>query len=90
VSDTTQAALQKAKAISRWEGEGGALGAATLDDGDMRILARLGAALLIEWAGVSEASRQAICKLASTLHAQRDADRIKQEIARFVYEREGQ
>ena len=89
MSDTSQAALQKAKAISRWEGEGGALGssAATLDNDDMRILARLGAALLIEWAGIPEAGRQAIFERASTLHAERDAARIKQEIARFLFER---
>ena len=87
MTDIAQAALQKAKAIARWEGEGGALRppAATLDDEDMRILARLGAALLIEWAGIAETSRHAVFERASTLHAERDAARVKEEIARFLH-----
>ncbi len=88
MSDTTQSALQKAKAISRWEGEGGAIGTASaiLDDDDMRILARLGAALLIDWARIPEANRQSVCDHASTLHAERDGARIKQQIERFLNE----
>lgn len=83
---STEAARQRAKALSRWEGEGGAIGApaATLDEADMRILARLGASLLMEWDAVSEANRKAIFTRTSTLHAERDASRIKDEIARFL------
>jgi hypothetical protein len=82
----TEAVRQKAKALARWEGEGGALGSPrmTLDEADMRILARLGAALLVEWDVVSETVRGAIFETASTLHADRDAARIKSEIARFL------
>jgi hypothetical protein len=83
---STVAARQKAKALARWEGEGGALGAPTmmLDERDMRILARLGAAMLINWDMVSEDARGAISSTASTLHAERHGARIKAEIARFL------
>ncbi len=82
----TEAARQKAKALTRWEGEGGSLGPPkmSLDEADIRILARLGAALLIEWDVVSEAARGAIFERASTLHAERDAARIKGEIAHLL------
>lgn len=79
------AALQKAKALSRWEGEGGALApTVTLDEADMRVLARLGAALLLDWDAVPESNRDVIFRTASTLHAERDAIRIRREIARFM------
>lgn len=46
-------AEMRARALARWEGEGGALaptGASdSIDDSELRILARLGAALLDEW-----------------------------------------
>jgi hypothetical protein len=82
----TETARQKAKALARWEGEGGSLGPPmmTLDDTDLRILARLGAALLVEWDVVSETAHSAIFERASTLHAERDAARIKGEIAHFL------
>ena len=57
-----------------------------LDETDMRILARLGAAMLIKWDMVSENARGAISSTASTLHAERDGARIKAEIARFLDE----
>jgi hypothetical protein len=60
-----------------------------LDNEDMRILARLGAALLLEWDAMAKARRVAIFRNASTLHAERDAARIKQEIARFLDEHKG-
>lgn len=83
------AARQKAKALSRWEGEGGSLGpsAVALDEEDMRILARLGAAFLIERDAIPEATQEAVHSMASTLHAQGDARRIQQAIARFFDER---
>jgi hypothetical protein len=55
-----------------------------LDEADMRILARLGAALLVEWDAVPENARGAIFATASTLHAERDATRIKGEIAHLL------
>jgi hypothetical protein len=83
---TAEAARQRAKALSRWEGEGGALGPAleALDDADMRILARLGAGLLLRWDDVPDPARRAVVAMASTLHAEKDAERIKREIERFL------
>ncbi|RYZ14960.1 MAG: hypothetical protein EON61_01550 [Alphaproteobacteria bacterium] len=90
MSETSQAAQLKAKAISRWEGEGGALGSspASLDQDDMRILARLGAALLIQRAGIPDERLEEVFDRASSLHAERDAARIKQEIAQLLNKRE--
>lgn len=84
--DNSEAARLKAKALSRWEGEGGALGppAVTLDEADMRILARLGAGLLLEWDAVPAAARETVFTRASTLHPRRDAERVKWEIARLL------
>lgn len=50
----------------------------------MRILARLGACLLMEWDTFVDAHRKAIFARASTLHAVCDASRIKDEIVRFL------
>lgn len=85
----TDAARQKAKALSRWEGEGGSLGPSVvaLDEEDMRILARLGAAFLIERDAIPEATQDAVHAMASTLHAERDARRIQDAIAGFLDER---
>ncbi len=55
-----------------------------LDEADMRILARLGACLLMEWDTFVDAHRKAIFARASTLHAVCDASRIKDEIVRFL------
>lgn len=85
--DDAQAAFLKAKALSRWEGEGGSLGrpaAVALDDEDMRVLARLGAAVLLEWAALPDSIREALVHSASTLHAERDATRIRRAIALFL------
>lgn len=88
IDQTAEAARQRAKALARWEGEGGALGRAdvALDDEDIRILARLGAAVVLEWNAVPETRRNAIYQNASSLHAERDAARIKAAIARFMDE----
>ena len=82
---------QKARALSRWESEGGALAPdeKALDAEDMRVLARLGAALLLEWDAIPAETRSTVGKTACTLHAGRDGARIQRAIARFVDEREG-
>lgn len=76
----------RAKALARWEGEGGALGRhdVELDAEDMRVLARLGAALLLDWNETPQARRAALVKSAALLHAERDAPRIKQAIESFI------
>lgn len=87
----TEAERQKAKALARWEGEGGALGASAkadqkLDEAELRILSRLGAAVLSEWSTLPTDLQRAIFSRASTLHAAADGFRIKAEIARFLHE----
>lgn len=88
MTNNTEASRQKLKALSRWEDEGGALGAPpmVLDEADMRILARLGAVLLMEWDAIPEATRNAVFEKAFALHAEKDALRIKQDIERFLDE----
>ena len=89
--NTLDAERQKAKALARWEGEGGALGAfpkadQALDEAELRILARLGAALLHEWSKLPTDLQRTIFANASTLHAATDGFRIKAEIARFLHD----
>lgn len=86
MSKTTEAERQKAKALLRWEGEGGALGAPpeSLDAAELRILSRLGAALLGEWSALPEVNRIGILRRAETLHAEADAGRIRLQIGRFL------
>lgn len=82
----SEAERLRAKALARWEGEGGALGRpdVMLDAEDMRILSRLGAALLLDWTETPQARQAALLKSASALHAKRDAPRIKQAIVSFI------
>ncbi|MGH6952015.1 MAG: hypothetical protein ACREH4_14210 [Vitreimonas sp.] len=87
----TEAERQKARALARWEGEGGALGPSAktdqaLDEAELRILSRLGAALLSEWSKLPTDLQRAIFSRASTLHAATDGFRIKAEIARFLHD----
>ena len=89
--NATDAERQKAKALARWEGEGGALGASSksdqaLDEAELRILSRLGAALLSEWSKLPTDLQREIFSRASTLHAATDGFRIKAEIARFLHD----
>src|SRR5688572_17672803 len=86
-----EAERQRAKALARWEGEGGSLGASAepdqkLDEAELRILSRLGAALLSEWSALPADLQRTIFTRASTLHAATDGFRIKAEIARFLHE----
>jgi hypothetical protein len=86
-----EAERQRAKALSRWEGEGGALGPSPegghrLDETDLRILSRLGAALLGEWHRLPTDLQRAIFARASTLRPAADGARVKSEIARFLHD----
>ena len=56
----------------------------------MRILSRLGAAVLIEWSALPTDLQRTIFARASTLHAAVDASRIKGEIARFLHDHKDQ
>ncbi len=88
---STDAERQRAKALARWEGEGGALGASpqthqALDEAELRILSRLGAALLSEWTKLPTDLQQTIFLRASTLRASTDSVWIKAEIARLLHD----
>ncbi len=79
-----------ARALSRWEGEGGALaptGAAdSIDESELRVLARLGAAVLDTWAELSPALRSKVIQRARTLGGPGDHERVKGALAHFFHE----
>lgn len=83
-------AEMRARALSRWEGEGGALaptGAADpIDESELRILARLGAALLDEWGELPQAVQASVICRARTLGKPGDHARIKENLARLLRE----
>jgi len=83
-------AEMRARALARWEGEGGTLaptGAVdSIDESELRILARLGAALLDEWHALSrDLQGNVICR-ARTLGGPSDHARVKEKLARFLHE----
>ena len=83
-------AEMRARALSRWEGEGGALaptGAAdSIDESELRILARLGAAVLEQWGELSPTLQGKVIQRARTLGGPGDHARVKGELARFLHE----
>jgi hypothetical protein len=80
----------RARALSRWEGEGGALApssaAGSIDESELRILARLGAALLDEWSGVSPDIQGRVIRRARTLGGPGDHALVKQKLARLLHD----
>jgi alkylhydroperoxidase family enzyme len=81
----------RARVLARWEGEGGALDRATqagdtLDEMELRILTRLGAALLGEWTNLPTDLQRAIFTRASMPRGSGDEAHIKTEIARFLHD----
>jgi hypothetical protein len=80
----------RARALARWESEGGALtptGAAdSIEESELRILARLGAALLDEWGELSPGLQANVIRRARTLGASGDHARVKERLARFLHE----
>lgn len=90
-NNKNEAERLRTKALARWEGEGGALGAPAktdqaLDEAELRILSRLGAALLSEWSKLPTDLQRTIFARASTLRATTDGFQIKAEIARFLHD----
>ena len=83
-------AEMRARALARWEGEGGALiptsAADSIDESELRILARLGAALLDEWAELSPALQRNVIHRARTLGGPGDHARVKERLARFLHD----
>ena len=94
----SEAERLKLKALTRWEGEGGALGTAlstaasterradTLDDMEVRILARLGAAVLGQWNELPADLQGPIFTRASTPFTSAERTELKAELARFLNE----
>ena len=83
-------AEMRARALARWEGEGGTLapsGAAdSIDESELRILARLGAALLEQWGELSPALQKSVIRRARTLGGPGDHARTKENLAHFLHE----
>ena len=83
-------AEMKARALSRWEGEGGALAptgtADAIDESELRILARIGAALLDARGELSPALQRKIIQRARSLGGPGDHARVKEMLARFLHE----
>ena len=78
----------RARALARWEGEGGALiptGAAdSIDESELRILARLGAAVLAEWDELPPALQSSVVRRARTLGGPGDHAKVKETLTRFL------
>jgi hypothetical protein len=83
-------AQMRARAIARWEGEGGALsppnGSEAIDEASLRILARLGAALLDEWSSIPANAQSELLRRARTLGSATDHARIRDALSRFLKE----
>ena len=91
MSNAKSSSEERQRALARWEGEGGGLGRAaqaadSLDEAELRILTRLGAALLGEWNTIPTDLQRAIFIRASTPHGSGDGARLKSEIARFLHD----
>jgi len=82
-------AAMRAKALARWEGEGGALGTArkradVLDETELRILARIGAAALAQWDALPGPLRRDMLGIVCTPLVPGDGARAKARIAAFL------
>jgi hypothetical protein len=80
-------AEMRARALARWEGEGGALApsadSGSIDESELRILARLGAAVLEEWDHISTPLQDEIVRRAKALGT-RDHARVKERLSRLL------
>src|SRR5688572_4354810 len=83
-------AEMRARALARWESDGGTLAptdaADSIDDSKLRILARLGAALLDQWSELSGDLQGNVIRRARTLGGPGDHARVKEQLARFLHE----
>jgi hypothetical protein len=88
------ARAQLARAIARWESEGGALqtgpqveaDASRLASQDLRVLQALGAAVLANWNELPTEIRKRLFASAAASGAAADAAIVKERIARFLHE----
>lgn len=84
-------AQMRARALARWEGEGGTLGVGstptdTLDESEVRILARIGAAALTHWDSLGSAMRDTLLGTICRPLVPGDGARAKAGVARFLEE----
>ena len=91
MADAKSPSEERQRALARWEGEGGGLGRAaqaadSLDETELRMLTRLGAALLEGWNNMPTDLQRAIFVRASTPHGLGEGARLKSEIARFLHD----
>jgi hypothetical protein len=81
-------AEMRTRALARWEGEGGALTSArsadSIDESELRILARLGAALLDQWDDLQQPVQANVVRRARTLGGPGDHAHVKEKLARFL------
>jgi hypothetical protein len=87
-------AEMRVRALARWEGEGGALAetgtADSMDPSEIRILARLGAALLDGWGDLSPAMQAKLLHSVTTPGGLGDRARVKKNLGDFLYEHRDQ
>ncbi len=94
IENDKAASAQLARAIARWESEGGALttgpqaeaDAVRLASEDLRILQALGAAVLANWNELSTDIRKRLFEGAVASGAAADIGIVKERIARFLHE----
>ena len=87
----SDAEKMKIRALTRWEGEGGALGRSAirtdaLDEYELRILARVGYAALGEWSRLPAESKEAMLATICRPLAQGDGAQARKRIADFLGE----
>ena len=82
-------AEMRARALARWEGEGGALAPTSepdcIDQAELRILARLGAAVLDEWGQLPVALQDEVVRRAKGLGT-RDHARVKEKLRQLLHD----
>lgn len=81
----------KLRALSRWEGEGGKIGRAgvpedVLDERELRILARIGAAALAAWDAFPTDQREGLLQAIWSPSVPGDLARAKARLAAFLRE----
>jgi hypothetical protein len=95
IEDEKAANAQLQRAISRWEGEGGALRTGPQTESDekhrlaadeLRILQALGASVLLNWGTLPTATRKALFDGAVSSGHPADRAAVKERIARFLHE----
>jgi hypothetical protein len=90
MSKRTTDADVRARALSRWEGEGGALAPTgapdSIDESELRILARLGAALLEQWSEVPAPLQKSVLQRARTIGGPGDHARVRERLTRFLHQ----